>query len=97
METQLMPKHYDLRKIYTLLAQSFDDTDLYDFLLLTPEFRPAHTQLPPAPGKDDLLRLLFEHAQQTDQFDLLLAWAKEQNPVKYANLSPYDDDPHSPG
>ncbi|MBN1220782.1 MAG: AAA-like domain-containing protein [Anaerolineae bacterium] len=92
-----MNKRYDLRKIYTLLVQGFSDEELHNFCLLVPEFRPIHDLLPPEANKDEIIRQIFEHARQTAQFDLLLAWAEKQCPGKYNSLAPYYDDPHPPG
>ncbi|MBN1994605.1 MAG: AAA-like domain-containing protein [Anaerolineae bacterium] len=88
-----MRRRYHLRKIYTLLVQGFTATALRDVCLHIPEFRPVHHQLPPQASKDEIIHQLFEHARQTGQFDLLLAWAQKQNPAKYEALQPYYDDP----
>jgi serine/threonine protein kinase len=92
-----MKKRYHLRKIYTLLVQGFTESQLRDLCANVPEFRPVHEQLPANADKDETIRQLFEHAQKTSQFDLLLAWAKTQNPAKYETLHPYYDDPHPAG
>jgi serine/threonine protein kinase len=92
-----MKKRYHLRKIYTLLVQGFTESELRNFCSNVPEFQPVHDQLPPHPNKDEIIRQIFEYARQTGQFDLLLTWAKKQNPAKYEAHQPYYDDPHPAG
>jgi serine/threonine-protein kinase len=86
-----MNKRYHLRKIYILLAKGFTRTKLRDLCLQAPDFRPIYDQLPPEADKDEIIRQLFEYAKQKSQFGLLLAWARKQNPAKYAELYPYYD------
>ncbi len=87
-----MKKRYDLRKIYTLLVQGFNEDQLRDFCQHVPEFNPICDQLTLYSSKDDIIRQIFEHARQTGQFDPLLAWTQEQNPEKYKALQPFCED-----
>jgi hypothetical protein len=84
-----MQKQYHLRKIYTLLIQSFTETQLRDFCKQMPDFHPVCGQLTIYSSKDDILRQIFEYARQADLFDVLLEWARIQNPEKFAGLQPY--------
>jgi hypothetical protein len=83
-----MKKRYHLRKVYTLLVQGFTEAQLRDLCLNVPEFRPVYDQLPAEVNKDDIIRQLFEHAQKTSQFDLLLAWAKNKIPANTKRSTP---------
>ena len=63
-----MHKRYQLRKIYTLLVQSFTEEELREFCRQTSGFDPVYNQLTPYSDKDEIIRQIFEHARQTTQF-----------------------------
>lgn len=86
-----MNKRYHLRKIYTLLVKGFTEAQLRDFCAQLPDFRPVYDQLPPDVDKDEIIRRIFEHARQNSLFELVLAWARKQNPANYEALRPYHE------
>jgi len=81
--------NYQLANIRELLTQGFSDTELRNFCFDRPEFREVYEQLAEQTGKEEIISLLLEHADQNLLFDLLLAWAKERNPTRYKRHQPY--------
>lgn len=80
---------YDSQKIRALLTEGFDIDELRRFCFDHPSFRAVHHQLSPEMGKDKVIDRLLEHAEQTLQYDPLLAWAKELNPSRYEQHGTY--------
>jgi hypothetical protein len=70
---------YNLQQIRSLLTESFDIDELRRLCYDHPGFRAVHHQLSPELGKDTVIDRLIVYAEQTSQFELLLAWAKEYN------------------
>lgn len=86
-----MTTNYDLSKIRLLLIDGFSEAELRDFCFDTPEFRPVHHELADLTGRAAIVRQLLEFAERRELFDLLLAWAKANNPAKYAKYQSYTD------
>lgn len=82
---------YRLANIRELLTKGFSDTDLRSFCFDQPEFREVYEQLAEQTGKEEIISLLMEYADQNLLFDVLLAWAKERNPARYKRHQPYTD------
>lgn len=81
--------NYNLTNIRTLLTKGFSDTELRTFCFDAPEFRDVYDQLSAGAGKEQIISLILEHADQNLLFELLLAWAKERNPARYEQHQPY--------
>ncbi len=80
---------YNLAKIRELLTKGFDDLELRNFSFDQPEFQEVYDQLAQNTGKDEIVSLIIEHADQHLLFEPLLAWAKEHNPSRYKRHQPY--------
>lgn len=80
---------YRLTNIRELLTNGFSDTELRNFCFDQPEFREVYEQLAEQTGKEEIVSLIMEHADQNLLFDLLLAWARAHNPVRYQRHAPY--------
>ncbi|GIK41036.1 MAG: hypothetical protein BroJett011_48690 [Chloroflexota bacterium] len=80
---------YRLANIRDLLTTGFSDTELRNFCFDQPEFREVYEQLAEQTGKEEIISLLMEHADQNLLFEMLLAWAKERNPARYKRHQPY--------
>lgn len=80
---------YDPVRIRELLTKGFDDLELRNFCFDQPEFQEVYDQLAQSTGKDEIVSLIIEHADQHLLFEPLLAWAKEHNPSRYRRYQPY--------
>ncbi|NJN92926.1 MAG: hypothetical protein HC875_01960 [Anaerolineales bacterium] len=80
---------YDLPRIRELLTKGFDDLELRNFCFDQPEFQEVYDQLAQSIGKDEIVSLVIEHADQHLLFEPLLAWAKKGNPTRYRRHQPY--------
>ena len=80
---------YNLSNIRQLLTKGFSDTELRNFCFDQSEFQEVYDQLAENTGKEELVSLIIEHADQHLLFDSLLAWANEQNPTRYKRHQPY--------
>lgn len=80
---------YNLSNIRALLTKGFSDAELRGFCFDQPEFREVYEQLAEQTGKEEIVSLLLEHADQHLLFELLLAWAKERNLARYKRHQPY--------
>jgi hypothetical protein len=80
---------YHLVHIRELLTKGFSDTDLRTFCFDQPEFREVYDQLAHNSGKEQIVSLILEHADQNLLFEPLLTWAKIRNPVRYRRHQPY--------
>jgi hypothetical protein len=80
---------YYLANIRELLTKGFSDTELRNFCFDQPEFREVYEQLAEQTGKEEIISLLLEHADQNLLFDVLLTWAKARNPARYKRHQPY--------
>lgn len=83
------PNNYHLGNIRELLTKGFSDTELRNFCFDQPEFEEVYNQLGELMGKEQIVRLIIEHADQHLLFDQLLAWAKQHNPTRYKRHQPY--------
>ena len=84
-----MPKTYNFANIRTLLIEGFVDVELRAFCFDSPHFRPVYHQLTQHTDKTEIVQKLLAYAEQKVLLDQLLAWAKEQNPVRYKIHQPY--------
>jgi len=84
-----MSHHYHLKNIRTLLNEGFTAEELQRLCYEESIFRPVYDQLSQYSGKADILDRLCGYAGQKLQFEILLAWAKEHNPVRYEKHQPY--------
>lgn len=88
-ETVPAQVEYDLPRIRELLTKGFDDLELRNFCFDQPEFQEVYDQLAQSTGKDEIVSLIIEHADQHLLFEPLLAWAKKNNPSRYRRHRPY--------
>lgn len=88
-ETPPAEVEYDLARIRDLLTKGFSDLELRNFSFDQPEFQEVYDQLSQNTGKEEIVTLIIEHADQHLLFELLLAWAKERNPSRYKKHQPY--------
>lgn len=84
-----MATQYNLRHIRNLLANGFSAEVLRRFCFEEPTFRPVYEQLALGSGKAEIIDRLIEYAEAQLRFDLLLAWAKAENPTRYQQDGPY--------
>lgn len=90
-----MAKQYS--NIRNLLIKGFTSQELRTFCFDTDEFRAVYDKTTTNTDRTRIAHLIIEHAEQRNQFEVLLAWAKSQNPDKYAEYGPYNQDtPHIP-
>lgn len=82
-------KKYIFNNIRTLLTEGFDTEELRRFCYSTSEFRPVYDQLAPETGKDIIIDKLIIFAEQKLHFEVLLDWAKRNNPKRYELHQPY--------
>jgi hypothetical protein len=87
---------YNLTNIRELLTKGFSDTELRNFCFDQPEFREVYEQLAYGTGKEQIISLLLEHADQNLLFEQLLAWARQRNPGRYQRHAPYTLRPGRP-
>ena len=90
-----MSREYNLRNIRTLLIEGFTDEELRRFCCETPGFKPVCHELASTMGKDDIAGKVIEYSAQKLKVDLVLAWAKENNPARYEKHGPYHNDNHT--
>lgn len=84
-----MDKDYNRNNIRILLTEGFTHEELHDFCFDEAAFRPVYDKLVPKTGKEDIIRLLLDHANRKLQIEVLLKWAKEHNPARYEKHQPY--------
>lgn len=82
-------KKYIFNNIRTLLTEGFETEELRRFCHSTSEFRPVYNQLAPETGKDVIIDKLIIFAEQKLHFEVLLDWAKLNNPKRYELHQPY--------
>lgn len=80
---------YHRANIRQLLTKGFSDTELRNFCFDQAEFQEVYDQLAQDTGKEQIVSLIIEHADQNLLFDQLLAWAKKSNPTRYKRHQPY--------
>lgn len=82
---------YNLDKIRTLLTEGFTAEELRRFCHDEPDFRPVYDQLAANTGKAEIIDRLIEYAEQKRRIELLLIWAKENNPARYEKNHLFED------
>jgi len=82
---------YRLDHIRELLTSGLSNSELRNFCFDQPEFREVYDQLGEQTGKEEIISLIMEHADQHLLFDVLLEWAKERNPARYERHQPYTE------
>lgn len=87
-----MDRRYQTDTIRELLTEGYEYEALRNFCFDKPNFRPVFYRLAPNTGKSDIIQYLIEHAEQYSYFDILLDWAKEKNPARYAMYKLYWDE-----
>ncbi len=80
---------YDQNKIRTLLNRGFTLGELRDFTFYTPKFRPVYELFSDDGNKRQIIRAIIEHAERRGVFDILLTWARKENPNLYEQYGPY--------
>lgn len=80
---------YHLANVRDLLINGFDDRDLRRLCYDVPDFRPVYNRLARNTGKAQIVDELIEYSEKTLQIDTLLALARERNPARYEEHSPY--------
>lgn len=78
-----MSKQYNLKNIRALLLHGFTVEELRRFSFDNLDFRPVYDALAEHTGKAKFIDLLMEYAEQKSKIEILLVWAKENNPDKY--------------
>ena len=84
-----MTGSYNLKNIRTLLTEGFTDAELRCFCFDVPEFRPVYERLSQQTGKDSVIHWIIERAERQMLFEIILAWAKKNNPARYQVHQPY--------
>jgi hypothetical protein len=84
-----MAINYHSKNIRTLLIKGFSEEELRIFCFDHPVFKPVYDQLAQVTGKTQIVQNLIEYAEQKNLYDILLDWAKEENPAKYEEHQPY--------
>lgn len=82
-------KRYDFKNIRILLTEGFSAQELRRLCYDMPEFRPVYDELTDNTGKSGIIDQLIEYADRKLLLDVLLNWAKEQNPTQYERYQPY--------
>ncbi len=80
---------YNLDNIRTLLTEKFSIDELRRFCYDFPAFRPVYDQLARDTSKTEITNRLIEYADRTLNFETLLDWAKQYNPIGYRAHQPY--------
>jgi hypothetical protein len=90
-----MAKQYILKNIRALLTVGFDTDDLRSFCYDEPGFRPVYHKIAQEASQKIVVDRLIRYAEQHLKLDILLAWAKENNPTQYEHHQPYAVTPAS--
>jgi hypothetical protein len=88
-----MTSPYNLKNVRSLLTEGFTTEELRTFCFDDPQFRPVYHGLAEGTGKTQIVYRLLEYADQKELFEVLLSWAKTQNPAKYQTHHPYRSPP----
>jgi hypothetical protein len=72
-----------------LLIEGFSEADLRRLCFDDSAFRPVYNDLASLTGKAGIVDKLLAYAEQRELIDSLLAWAKAENPSRYARHQPY--------
>ncbi|MBE7555251.1 MAG: toll/interleukin-1 receptor domain-containing protein [Anaerolineales bacterium] len=86
-----MDQNYNWKNIRTLLTEGFTAEELRRFCFDEGNFRAVYNKLTQDTGKDKIIDLLLDYANQKLQTEILLIWAKEHNPIRYEKYQPYYD------
>lgn len=82
-------RHYHSENIRLFLNDGFNDEELRRFCFDNPGFRWVYDQLAQDTGKAKIIDQLLDYAERKSLLEILLAWAREQNPAKYSEYQPY--------
>lgn len=80
---------YNLTNIRLLLTKGFSSEELRTFCFDRDVFRPVFDKLTQNLDKEEIITRLIEYAEYKQLVELLLNWAKELNPARYADYQPY--------
>lgn len=78
------------QNIVRFLAKAFNPTDFETFCLIN--FEKVHNEFTPTQGQSNRINLLMDYAARQEQFETLLEYAQQENPIQYRNFAPYYDD-----
>lgn len=79
----------NFENIRTLLTKGFTDEELRRLCYDNHIFRSVYNQLAQNTGKEEIIDLLVEYADQKMQIENLLSLAKNHNPARYEKHQPY--------
>ncbi|GIK42500.1 MAG: hypothetical protein BroJett011_63330 [Chloroflexota bacterium] len=82
-------RYYRLENIRVLLNEGFTSEELRRLCHDVPNFREVYDKLAQSTGKAEIIDYLIEYANRKLQFEALLDWAKEHNPIRYEKHQPY--------
>jgi hypothetical protein len=82
----------DRGKLRSLLNDVFTEAELRDFCLDQPAFRAVYDELKDTDRKGEILRRMLDHASRKGLAADLLAWAKTENPARYEQGVPYQEE-----
>ncbi|MDM8528286.1 hypothetical protein QUF58_08730 [Anaerolineales bacterium HSG24] len=81
--------NYDQSKISFLLTQVFTREELVFFCYDTPNWQIIYDSLTPHLEQAIMIERIIDHAAQTHQFPILLAWAEKYHQTEYHQHAPY--------
>ncbi len=84
-----MTQRYLLKNIRAVLIEGFTAEELRELCFFEPGFTELYHQLPPNPGKAEIVKQLIEYARNKQAFERLLALVKQYNPARYEQHQPY--------
>lgn len=81
--------YYSSSNIRRLLNEGFSEQELRRFCFDNPKFRDLYHDLSESTGKSEIIDKLLDYAKNRGLLEVLLEWAEEQNPNRYALYKPY--------
>jgi hypothetical protein len=84
-----MTDYYDLQKIRRMLDDGFSKDDLLTLCFDNSILRPVYENFEFDGTKSELVRSIIDHSYRRLSLDVVLNWAKSENPRRYASDEPY--------
>jgi uncharacterized protein YjbI with pentapeptide repeats len=88
-EKQRTSRSFNLENIRKLLIEGFTSNELRRLCYDKPQFRSVYDKFSEGMGKDRVIDILIEYAEQKDLIKPLLVIVKEYNPTRYESNEPY--------
>lgn len=90
-----MTRRYNLKNIRTLLTEGFTEQELRGLCYYEHDFKPIYEEMAQTASKAQIIDNLIEYAEKKVLLDTILAFAKENNPIRFEEYQPYYISPSS--